>query len=489
MSMANSMTFAPARLLLTASFALAVLTACYAPLSSESHNASHVGFTLAPQSVGDTVESYELRVLAPDLRTRELRFDGNVDTFSLTIPAGDGRVFDLLAITNVAEPVYRGSVTLDLRPGEQAKAKLEMSQGWTVSAGSGFRYTSPAIGPDGTVYAQSFNDLFAFNPDGTVRWSRNTGHSSSLFMRPAVGPDGTVYVGSNSQTEVRAYSPGGSLKWTFDTAPDPVQSGVAVDADGTVYALTTGSNADAALYAIRPNGTEKWSTAIGDLGRAAPSIGPDGTVYVAVEPPAANASLFAVRPNGTVKWEYPGLTSGFGASAVSDDGVVYVTGGFGQNVHAVDAQSGTQKWVYDTGENPIAPPAIAPDGTIYVTLESGSFNAGLLALNPNGTEKWFFLSGGGADVGGAVVGADGTVYFQDGGALTVHAINPNGSEKWGFSMSAIGEGVPAIDSRGRLFQGDGNSLYMINTESYGIAGGPWPRAGGQDAANSANATE
>ena len=54
----------------------------------------------------------------------------------------------------------------------------------------------------------------------------------------------------------------------------------------------------------------------------------------------------------------------------------------------------------------LSPPAIAPDGTTYVASD------GLYALRPDGTLRWRVPSPFGEDLrSGAVVGADGTVYF------------------------------------------------------------------------------
>ena len=38
------------------------------------------------------------------------------------------------------------------------------------------------------------NNLYAFNPDGTLKWSYTTGEG--VLSSPAIGSDGTIYVGS-----------------------------------------------------------------------------------------------------------------------------------------------------------------------------------------------------------------------------------------------------------------------------------------------------
>src|SRR5438034_10314420 len=81
--------------------------------------------------------------------------------------------------------------------------------------------------------------------DGSQRWAFTTLSSSTagtIVSSPAAGPDGTIYigveVGSSTSTDpsgrVFAINPSGSQKWMF-TAPEWVESTPAVAADGTVY--------------------------------------------------------------------------------------------------------------------------------------------------------------------------------------------------------------------------------------------------------------
>ena len=63
--------------------------------------------------------------------------------------------------------------------------------------GNGTR-SSPAIGPDGTVYVGSGFKLYAINGKSGVKlWEFVTGHDVS--SSPAIGSDGTVYVGSDNK--------------------------------------------------------------------------------------------------------------------------------------------------------------------------------------------------------------------------------------------------------------------------------------------------
>ncbi len=66
---------------------------------------------------------------------------------------------------------------------------------WEFETG-GLVFSSPAIGPDGTVYVGSFDKkLYAINgKTGVKLWEFNTG--GYVWSSPAIGSDGTVYVGS-----------------------------------------------------------------------------------------------------------------------------------------------------------------------------------------------------------------------------------------------------------------------------------------------------
>jgi outer membrane protein assembly factor BamB len=79
--------------------------------------------------------------------------------------------------------------------------------------------------------------------DGTLVWSVPTTNQTS-WSSPAIGPDGTVYVGSDDGN-IYAVSPAGVVQWTFQTG-GRVMASPAVDSNGIIYA---GSD-DFYFYAI-----------------------------------------------------------------------------------------------------------------------------------------------------------------------------------------------------------------------------------------------
>ncbi len=54
-------------------------------------------------------------------------------------------------------------------------------------------------------------------------------------------------------------------------------------------------NEDHSLYAIRPDGSLRWTFETDDRIRSSPSIGPDGTIYFG----SFDGRLYAVHPDGT----------------------------------------------------------------------------------------------------------------------------------------------------------------------------------------------
>ena len=66
---------------------------------------------------------------------------------------------------------------------------------WEFVTGS-LVYSSPAIGPDDTIYVGSLdNKLYAINGKSGVKlWEFKTG--GRVWSSPSIGSDGTVYVGS-----------------------------------------------------------------------------------------------------------------------------------------------------------------------------------------------------------------------------------------------------------------------------------------------------
>jgi outer membrane protein assembly factor BamB len=255
----------------------------------------------------------------------------------------------------------------------------------------------------------------------------------------AIGTDGTIYVGGSA---LYAINPNGTQKWAFPTGGETYP---AIDANGIIY-VGGMSGSSYVLYAINPNGTQKWAFVMGGIPLATPAIDANGNIYVS----GSDGNLYAVSPTGTLNWTF---ATGNGAPIIGADGTIYVGG---SKLYAINP-NGTQKWVLALVVTTDGA-AIDANGIIYAS--NGSI---LNAINPNGTQKWAFAGGKGS----VAIGADGTIYEggNSGTAYSLYAINPDGTQKWAFT--GAGSIPPIIDSNGTIYTTGAYSvapLYAINPD-------------------------
>ncbi len=131
----------------------------------------------------------------------------------------------------------------------------------------------------GIVYYASQNGyLYAFYPNGTLKWKYNIGGS---YTPPAISKDGTLYVASGSN--VYAFNSNGSLLWKRKTYS---ARSLIIDKNGVIYGL-----GDYHVYALNPNGTLRWVWKTNEYLIGGPSIGEDGTIYFVGE-----SNLYAIEP-------------------------------------------------------------------------------------------------------------------------------------------------------------------------------------------------
>lgn len=396
---------------------------------------------------------------------------------------------------------------------------------WSTALGEAGRIPSPALAADGSIYVitdRAPDVLRRLNSDGTVKWSYGLPVGDRFVSMTVLADDGTAYhVVQTVATDtcyLWAFDANGLPKWQFPIGacfgnqPDATVS-PAVAADGSIVVTSRDLrlNAIDTLYAIRPDGKQKWkwNADIGDHWYdVSPIIGLDGTIYVTARrltqtsPEGISPRLIAIGPDGVKKWQfdlYGGGQPSDVAAGFGYHGNVYVTmnvqAPYQHEVYAIDANTGLETWYkqlpgYNVGGVRLV---VGLDGTVYLWKAAGQ----LMALDPlDGDVKWqeAFTKGLTAyeGQGSPAIGADGTLYVQGwipGDEFKVWAVNPNASRKWEYKVnweSLVRTGAsPVIAPDGTLYiiedpyetANDQRGLVAIKTLSGGLAPSAWPMWG------------
>ena len=280
----------------------------------------------------------------------------------------------------------------------------------------------PVIGNDGTIYVGSWDFyLYAINSDGSLKWKYST--LWKIWSTPAIAEDGTIYVGS-WDWKLYAINPNGTLKWKFSTE-GAMSSSPAIAGDGAIYFGSMGSGGGKGrVSAVNPDGTEKWYYHTGDAITSDPAIGDDGTVYIG----SLDNYLYVLYPNGTLRWRFETQDEVHGHPSIASDGTIYF-GSYDDYLYALHP-NGTIKWKFYTSWGTCGSPSIGEDGIIYVGTDK------LYAIYPDGTLKWSFDPENNRHIGfsSPAISADGTIFvgldIGSGAGGEILAVNPDGTEKW-----------------------------------------------------------
>ena len=195
----------------------------------------------------------------------------------------------------------------------------------------------------------------------------------------------------------------------------------------------------ARVFALSPQGAELWrfDGGPGSL-RAAPALDEDGGLYFGKE--LAKDQFYALNPDGSQKWN------------VGIDVVVVNT--------PVDVFS----------------PAIGANGDVYFPVDAIRTHGLLVCLDAeDGSEKWRFETDGGLQ-SSPLVGFDETIYIGTRSNKLI-AINPDGTQRWVFDMptGSILSSPPIADNGTLYFGSNDTRLYAVHTSSAGLSVGSWPK--------------
>jgi len=195
------------------------------------------------------------------------------------------------------------------------KAKLEGIMAWT-----------PMIGAGDVIYVASYaGPFYAFNSDGTVKWTYDTSTIIYTFA-PALGLDGTIYF-VDVEGMLYALNPDGSLRWSTHGKAglymETPNYSIAMSPDGSV--LYAGGS-DNTLNAIdTQTGSVLWQIPTGYPLQTSPLVDCDGNIYFIKED--STFVIWSVTPEGKFRWKSDVYVDYFVSLHMDKDGNIYAYGG------------------------------------------------------------------------------------------------------------------------------------------------------------------
>jgi hypothetical protein len=351
-------------------------------------------------------------------------------------------------VNTLGEPSNSLNLTVTAR---QADGRVN----WRFRQNGPYSKVRPVIGPDGTIYSiDAFFHLYALTPDGGLKWVARGAGDKAL----AVGADNTVYTASES--DIKAFNPDGTRKWTFVENPMALfLVGMSVGPDGNIYVVATEG---VGAFSLTPAGVLRWKQpepydAQQPVEYQEIVFGLNGgttQLYF-----YANSHLKALRLDGGTAWT---LNSDFGQPGVSPlDGSIHAPFG-------AYSPNGPLMWIFSSPYpyNTSSPPDIASDGTHYFAQNTIE----LFGLTPSGTQKWHVTM---SDTGDNAIVDPQNTQLVLGSANTLDkagyikaASTQDGHELWRVTLPKEAGFNQFPDSRAR-FSADGATAYVVTATATG----------------------
>jgi uncharacterized repeat protein (TIGR02543 family) len=312
----------------------------------------------------------------------------------------------------------------------------------------------------------------------TVEWAANVGTGDLQTASPAMSPDKTTLYFSNGTTKTlyAINASDGTNKWYFslgNTENSAITSSVSVNDDGTVYAPTGtggGTNKTAKLFAVNPDGTEKWVHEVGDganIQYITPVITKQGNIILGNRGTGGSIRTINAATGAQIDKHAKESEN----IVATQDGYVYAMAraeGNGISTYQMDDanmfESTYSAFIPDGKVYAVGAMAVDANGNVYGATGGGSSDGSIFSIKRDGfsvISNWQYPVPAKIEQSGVVIGLGGSVYVNGAENNKIYAFTPDGQLKWVFATDAAAQSVPAIDNNGNLHFGDNAGNYYI----------------------------
>jgi outer membrane protein assembly factor BamB len=382
-----------------------------------------------------------------------------------------------------------GWVTLHGDPGNR-KLQASATGADEYTSWQALEHTSvlaaPSSGTEGQLFVttglpEGESNLHAFGTDGELLWESEPWSGSegvdpcALLNTPIVDVDGDLYVSDCDQ--VWAFHPDGEVKWTADLPAAPADS---------AYADSPLQPNNFITAAFVPTGELVGITIFGQVVVLDRETGePTGEPFDLPSVPSTRSEDPPLPPgalgNGEVDpqmidliWQvaFGGSVVSANTPAVSTDGRLYVVAGGDDPeagvVYGIDVVDGTPEIAFETsvGVGSGCSPTLSPDEDVAYTCDAAG---ALYAVATDDGEVLWTVEDAGSEAGSVAVGPEGNVYLlvRNG---TYAAYDPEGELLWDADFTTLEDPLPENPAVGpKTLIGGGNPTVIADGDSLVVA--------------------
>ncbi|HEX6972246.1 MAG TPA: PQQ-binding-like beta-propeller repeat protein [Limnochordia bacterium] len=301
------------------------------------------------------VETGTLYAISPQGQVQWSHVLTNVDAFNYPIVGSDGVIYVVGQYVYAFEPDGTLKWSITSRPSENPP---------NVAASH-----SGAIAADGSLYAAMGCDLLALRgATGDTLWQGPRAPDCGWLLPPTISVDGrTAYIKNTSDPTYVFRTATGAIAFSIADTSIELSYGVGPALAGSRLVIPDASH----LQEADTNGTEFGVGPDVGLGISEPAIAADGTGFVQV--PNRNG-LKAFGPGASLLWQvgtpdYRTRWTWYGGPALAAGGILYLAGIHGFYSAQFSPTGATPRWQYPPAGTPglvfVGAPLIGMDGTVY----------------------------------------------------------------------------------------------------------------------------